>query len=260
MQIQELPALASLIKNAAAEIGINVYLKIEDPGAYYGDAVPGKSDWLDSEFGMTDYGHRGIPNVFLTAPLKSDGTWNAANFQNAEYDKLVDDYVAALDLSSQQDVAGKIQRLLLDETPIIYPYFYDYLTATCPNVAGVQPTAMGQLFLQKARRSADARGIGVRALPRCVRLALSLLTLWLVSVVVFLGAQVLPGDPGPGHSSARSPMRGRWPRSMRNSAPTGRRSRSISPGSAACCRATWASPMPTGRRSRPSSATRSSIR
>ena len=150
MQIQELPALASLIKNAAAEIGINVNLKIEDSGAYYGDAVPGKSDWLDSEFGMTDYGHRGIPNVFLTAPLKSDGTWNAANFQNKEYDQLVSDYVAALDLKSQQEIAGKIQRLLLDETPIIYPYFYDYLTATAPNVQGIKPTAMGQIFLKDA--------------------------------------------------------------------------------------------------------------
>ncbi|MCE7030128.1 ABC transporter substrate-binding protein [Jiella avicenniae] len=150
MSIQELPALASLIKNAAAEIGINVTLKIEDPGAYYGSAVPGKSDWLDSEFGMTDYGHRGIPNVFLTAPLKSDGTWNAANFQNSEYDKLVEDYVAALDLDAQKDAAGKIQRLLLDETPIIFPYFYNWLTATAPNVAGVQPTAMGQLFLKDA--------------------------------------------------------------------------------------------------------------
>lgn len=150
MSIQELPALASLIKNAAAEIGINVTLKIEDPGAYYGSAVPGKSDWLDSEFGMTDYGHRGIPNVFLTAPLKSDGTWNGANFQNAEYDKLVEAYVAALDLDAQKDAAGKIQRLLLDETPIIFPYFYNWLTATAPNVAGVQPTAMGQLFLKDA--------------------------------------------------------------------------------------------------------------
>ncbi|WAP68179.1 ABC transporter substrate-binding protein [Jiella pelagia] len=150
MSIQELPALASLIKNAAAEIGINVTLKIEDPGAYYGSAVPGQSDWLDSEFGMTDYGHRGIPNVFLTAPLKSDGTWNSANFQNAEYDKLVETYVAALDLDTQKDVAGKIQRLLLDETPVIFPYFYNFLTATAPNVQGVQPTAMGQLFLQNA--------------------------------------------------------------------------------------------------------------
>lgn len=150
MQLQELPALATLIRNAGAEIGIKVNLKIEDVGAYYGDAVPGKSDWLDSAFGMTDYGHRGTPNVYLAAPLLSTGTWNSASFKNAEYDKLVANYIAALDPASQRAQAGAIQKLLLDETPVIFPYFYDYLTATSKNLTGVEATAMGQMFLQKA--------------------------------------------------------------------------------------------------------------
>ena len=152
MQMQELPTLATLLKNFGAEIGIEIELKIEDVGAYYGDAVPGKSDWLDSEFGITDYGHRGTPNVFLSAPLLSTGTWNSANFDNPTYDKLVADYIAAVDLEVQTELAGKIQTLLLDETPIIFPYFYDYLSATGPTVAGVETTAMGQIFLTQATK------------------------------------------------------------------------------------------------------------
>ncbi|HSI40787.1 MAG TPA: ABC transporter substrate-binding protein [Xanthobacteraceae bacterium] len=150
MQMQELPTLATLIRNAGAEIGIKVTLKIEDVGAYYGDAVPGKSDWLDSEFGMTDYGHRGTPNVFLAAPLLSTGTWNSAEFKNPTYDKMVASYIAALDPAEQKKQAGAIQTLLLDETPIIFPYFYDYLTATSAKLTGVEATAMGQMFLNKA--------------------------------------------------------------------------------------------------------------
>lgn len=150
MQMQELPTLATLIRNAGAEIGIKITLKIEDVGAYYGDAVPGKSDWLDSEFGMTDYGHRGTPNVFLAAPLLSTGTWNSAEFKNPTYDKLVAAYIAALDPAEQKKQAGGIQKLLLDETPIIFPYFYDYLTATSSKIKGVEATAMGQIFLNKA--------------------------------------------------------------------------------------------------------------
>jgi hypothetical protein len=50
-------------------------------------------------------------------------------------------------------IAGQIQRLLLDETPIIYPYFYDYLSATQKNVTGVYPTAIGQLFLWNAAKT-----------------------------------------------------------------------------------------------------------
>ena len=97
-----------------------------DQGAYYGDAVYGKSPWLDSVMGITDYGHRGVPNVFLSAPLTSDGTWNSAHFKNKEYDTLVTSYVRALDLEAQRATAGKIQTLLLDETPVIFAYFYDY--------------------------------------------------------------------------------------------------------------------------------------
>jgi peptide/nickel transport system substrate-binding protein len=143
----EIPEYAQLIQAAVKAINGKITLKIEDQGAYYGDAVYGRSDWLDSTMGITDYGHRGVPNVFLSAPLRSDGTWNGAHFKNPQYDKLVDSYVAALDLESQRTEAGKIQRLLLDETPVIFAYFYDYLTAIRKGLVGVMPTAMGQLYL-----------------------------------------------------------------------------------------------------------------
>src|SRR5215469_11335081 len=62
-------------------------------------------------------------------------------------------FVAAVDLASQRQLAGRIERLLLDETPIIYPYFYDYLTATQKTVTGVYPTAIGELFLWNAAKT-----------------------------------------------------------------------------------------------------------
>jgi peptide/nickel transport system substrate-binding protein len=148
--LQEIPDYAVLIQNAAAQIGVKINLKIEDSGAYYGKASFGNSDWLDSEMGITDYGHRGVPNVLLSAPLVSTGTWNAAHFKNPDYDRLVAGYVASTDLKVQRETAGKIQTLLLDETPIIYAYFYNYLSATAPDVTGVEATAISQLFLQNA--------------------------------------------------------------------------------------------------------------
>ena len=146
----EIPDYAVLIQNAVKEIGGTVDINIMAQGAYYGDAVYGKSPWLDCDMGITDYGHRGVPNVILAAPLISSGTWNSAHFKNAEYDNLVKGYVAALDLDSQRESASKIQTLLLDETPILFTYFYDFLTATKKGTTGVQPTAMSHLFLREA--------------------------------------------------------------------------------------------------------------
>jgi len=108
---------------------------------------------------LVDYGHRSVPNVFLTAPLqttnaaKGTGPWNAAHFKNAQYDKLVGQYIAASDVSSQKTIAGQIETLLLAQTPIIFGYFYNYLTATAKNVTGVYPTAIGHLFLYNAAKS-----------------------------------------------------------------------------------------------------------
>ena len=146
----EIPDLAVLIQNAAREVGINIELSITDSTAYYGDGVYGSSVWLDSVMGITEYGHRGVPNVYLGAPLTSKGTWNSAHFRNSDYDRLVVDYVSAVDIDSQMSTAGEIERLLLDETPILFPYFYFYLTATKQSVTGVEPSAMGHLDLNQA--------------------------------------------------------------------------------------------------------------
>jgi peptide/nickel transport system substrate-binding protein len=137
-------------QNAAKAIGVKISLKVESQELYYGAGTFGKSDWLDSPLGITDYGHRGVPNVFLNAPLTSGGTWNAAHFKNPQYDKLVADFVAALDVASQKKLSAQIQTLLLDETPVVIPYFYDYLVVTRANVSGVRFNANSQLYLDRA--------------------------------------------------------------------------------------------------------------
>jgi len=150
-RFQELPDYAVVIQNAVRQIGIDLTLNVEDQSTYYGRAVFGSSDWLDSQMGIEDYAHRGVPNTILTASLGSNGNFNAAHFKNAEYDRLVASYIGALDPATQRALAGKIQRLLLEETPVITAYFYDWLTVTAKHVSGVRPTATGQLNMAEAR-------------------------------------------------------------------------------------------------------------
>ena len=158
-QFLEIPQYAQIVAQEAKAIGVDIKLKVESSAAYYGKATFGNSDWLDATMSLVDYGHRSVPNVFLTAPLVTTdaktgtGPWNAAHFSNTQYDSLVKQYVAAVDLSTQRTIAGKIETLLLDQTPIIFGYFYNYLSASAKNVTGVYPTAIGHLFLTKATKS-----------------------------------------------------------------------------------------------------------
>jgi peptide/nickel transport system substrate-binding protein len=146
----DIPDLAQLVKQYASQIGVTINLKITDAGTYYGDAVFGKSPWLDSVMGITDYGHRPVPNVYLASVYTSKGTWNAAHFKNSQADSLIAQYIAALDVDSQRTVAKQIQELLLDETPVVIPYFYNFLSAAVPKLKNAVSAATGQFDLSKA--------------------------------------------------------------------------------------------------------------
>ena len=148
----EMPDLAQLLQQDVRQAGIRLDLSITDAATYYGDATFGNSRWLDSAIGITEYGHRGVPNVLLGAPLLSKGTWNGAHFKNERYDSLVKDYTAAVDLDEQRRYSQQIQELLLDETPILITYFYYYLTGTKSDIANVEVTAMGHFDLSRAGR------------------------------------------------------------------------------------------------------------
>ena len=156
---QEIPAFAAIVQQAAKAINVDINVKMEATNVYYGKATFGNSDWLDATMSLVDYGHRSVPNVFLTAPLQTisakngTGSWNAARFNNTQYDKLSAQYIAAVDLTTQKSIAGQIETLLLAETPIIYAYFYNYLTAQAKNVTGAYPTAIGHIFLNNCKKS-----------------------------------------------------------------------------------------------------------
>ena len=153
-KFMEIPDLAVVLQNALKAIGVALTLKVESQGQYYGKGSFGSSDWLDAPLGITDYGHRGVPNLFLNAPLVSSGAWNAAHFKDPDYDKLVSQFVAAIDVASQKRIAGEIETVLLDRTPVIIPYFFDQLIATRKNVTGVRFTAISQLYFDRAQLKA----------------------------------------------------------------------------------------------------------
>ena len=149
----EIPQFAQIVVQSAKAIGVTINLKVESSSTYYGKATFGNSDWLDATMSLVDYGHRSVPNVFLTAPLQGSGTWNAAHFKNSQYDKLSAQYIGTSDLTTQRTIAGQMQTLLLNETPIIYAYFYNYLSAWANTVHGPYPTAIGHIFLYNATKS-----------------------------------------------------------------------------------------------------------
>ena len=158
-QTAELPSLAQIVKQAVKSIGGTIDLKILTGTQYY-TGSPTTTPWLNNPMTITDWGHRGVPNVLLNAaltskavPSKKAGTWNAAHFKNKKYDSLVKQFGATPSLSDQRKIAKQIELLLLDQTPVIFPYFYNSFNAGSPKVKGYQVDQLGQEYLSKTSLS-----------------------------------------------------------------------------------------------------------
>ena len=133
----EIPALVPKLQAAARLIDVTVRPNLSPD--YYNNA------WLDSSMGITDYRHRGAPNDVLWSTLRSDGIRNAARYRSPAYDALVNQYTAALDIASQRATASKIEALLIEDTPVVIPYFLNRMTAVRRGIAGVRATGAGHL-------------------------------------------------------------------------------------------------------------------
>jgi peptide/nickel transport system substrate-binding protein len=149
----EIPQLAQIFQSSVKSIGINMSLEILTATAYFAGTQTGpptgygNTPWLNAPISITDWGHRAVPNVYLTSAVKSGGVWNGAQYKNPKLDKVIDKFLGAISVSDQNKYAFQIQTDLLRDTPIIFPYFYNYIAAGAKNVKGYQADALGQVFL-----------------------------------------------------------------------------------------------------------------
>jgi peptide/nickel transport system substrate-binding protein len=152
---QEVPDLAVLVKNGAAEAGITLNVSVEDIGSFYGKSwcpdTPADPPCSGAaEIGIVDYGHRGVPDVYLNAALSSGGVWNSSQYASPEFDAAFKGFQAAIGLDAQKKAARTISDIMQRDTPIIVPYFYQYLSAHSKRFAGMATTALGQIDVSKA--------------------------------------------------------------------------------------------------------------
>ena len=153
--VGEIPQLAQIIQRSVKPLGIDMSLKVLTATAYFAGSQTGPpsgwgtTPWLNAPITITDWGNRPVPNVFLTAALKSHGVWNAAHYSNRKFDRLADAYIAAVAISDQRRIAGQIERVLLHDTPVIFPYFYEVLDAGAKRVRGYTVSPIGQFYLSR---------------------------------------------------------------------------------------------------------------
>jgi peptide/nickel transport system substrate-binding protein len=158
-QLQEIPELAQLIQAQAAEAGFTLELAGESLDTFYGAQwCPGEpADPPCSgaaELGIVDYGHRATPDVYLNAALSTNGIWNSSQYASPEFDAAFAAYAAAIGVEAQTAACKTIEEILVEDTPVVIPYFYNYISGWSKSFDGLRVSALGQIFLEKASQVA----------------------------------------------------------------------------------------------------------
>jgi peptide/nickel transport system substrate-binding protein len=117
------------------------YYDAEPPGADYATTTP----WLWRPATLTEYGWRGVPNLYITRCFMSTGDWNASHYKNAEFDSVARTFLGALDLKAQRASNKRMAGILLRDTPVVVDYFKNYVTVSTSKVKGYVPEAISQM-------------------------------------------------------------------------------------------------------------------
>ncbi len=126
-----MPDLAQAMAAQWEEAGIRVQIELEEENNYW------VSKWLEVDLGVTWWGDRVIPQIYLDLAYRSDAAWNESHWQDERLDNLIDFTRSAFDEEARAAAYKEIQRLFLDEGPIIVPYFYASFMVMASHVSGV---------------------------------------------------------------------------------------------------------------------------
>ena len=144
------PDHAASIQAYARQAGITVNLEIMESSRYYDSEPPGAdyattTPWLWRPATLTEYGWRGVPNLYLTRCYMSTGDWNASHYKNPAFDSAARSFLAAVDIQTQRKGTKRMAGLLLRDTPVVTDYFISYVTASTAKVKGYVPEGISQM-------------------------------------------------------------------------------------------------------------------
>ena len=125
------PDLAIALAAQWEEAGIRVEIQLEDENAYWVE------DWMQVDLGVTGWGARPVPQLYLDLAYHSEAPWNESHYSDARVDELIELARVSLDPAERSAAYKEIQQILLDSGPVVVPYFFAQFMVLASHVSGV---------------------------------------------------------------------------------------------------------------------------
>ena len=129
-------AFAEMCKPAGIRIKINVM-----PNTQYWEI------WDKTDFGFTAWTHRPLGVMVLNLAYRSGVPWNETHYHNPEFDKVLDQASATLDVDKRRTYMAKLEKMLQDDAIIAQPLWRSVFAASNGRVQNyhLHPTIYHQL-------------------------------------------------------------------------------------------------------------------
>ncbi|MEL6227971.1 MAG: ABC transporter substrate-binding protein, partial [Pseudomonadota bacterium] len=92
--------------------------------------------WSKTPFGATAWTHRPLGTMVLSLGYRSGVPWNETHFENAAFDKALDDAEATLDVAERKKKMEKVQKIMQDAAIMVVPLFRPIYTIVNKKVNG----------------------------------------------------------------------------------------------------------------------------
>ena len=94
------------------------------------------------------------PDVFLNSAFKTHGVWNSSQYSSPAFDAAFTEFQTAVGVDAQKAACAKIEHDHERGRPAGIAYFYNYLSGNAKKFTGVYTSALGQMFLSSASKTA----------------------------------------------------------------------------------------------------------
>jgi peptide/nickel transport system substrate-binding protein len=121
------------------EAGIRVKLEVM-PNQLYAQ------NWQKVPFGMTDWFHRPLGVQPLALAYRTGVPWNETNYSNPEFDRLLDQAQATVDVEKRREIVGKLEKIMQDDAVMIPPFWRSVFTFMDKKVKGFRMHPSGYIF------------------------------------------------------------------------------------------------------------------
>jgi peptide/nickel transport system substrate-binding protein len=150
-RLQELPDYAAAIQRYGRDAGMDIKIELQSDAEYYGggDDYYATTPWINKPSTITEWGHRAVPNVYLTAAYLSNGIWNAAHYKNASLDRAIKSYLSAVDLASQRKYSKQVSTIIQRDVPVVTAYHFTSVTPVAAKVRNFQLESINHVRLAK---------------------------------------------------------------------------------------------------------------